>query len=118
MRPLTVLYGDPSTLRAHRDVAGVEEARRRLFRMSFDPHHCVERRWGASGPELATCGGGALKRRWYEAEQRLRNQTDRTYDARMDFSLSELEATGGAGPLQPPDTDARGYLLSEQQKWR
>ena len=95
-----------------------EEARRRLFRMSFDPHHCVERRWGASGPELATCGDGALKRRWYEAEQRLRNQTDRTYDARMDFSLSELEATGGAGPLQPPDTDARGYLLSEQQKRR
>ena len=97
---------------------GYEEARQRLFRLSFDPHHCVERRWGAVGAELASCRDGALKQRWYEAEQRLRNQIDRTYEARMDFSLGELEAGGGAGPLQPPDTDVRGYLLAEQQKRR
>ena len=38
---------------------GYEDARRRLFRLSFDPYHCVERRWGADGAELATCRDGA-----------------------------------------------------------
>ena len=52
-----------------RVLLGYEEARRRLFRLSFDPYHCVERRWGATGAELATCRDGALKRRWYDAEQ-------------------------------------------------
>jgi len=28
---------------------GYEEARARLFRLSFDPYHCVERRWGGGG---------------------------------------------------------------------
>jgi hypothetical protein len=88
-----------------------EEARRRLFHLSFDPYHCVERRWGAAGPEAATCRDGALKQAWYEAEQRLRNQIDRAYEARMDFSLRELQA-GAGGAAAPPDTDARGYLLA------
>ncbi len=51
----------------------VSAARRRgaLFRLSFDPHHCVERRWGAEGAELAPAAATApLKRAWYEAEQR------------------------------------------------
>ena len=30
------------------------------------------------------------KRAWYEAEQRLRNQPERTYDVRMGFSLADL----------------------------
>ena len=90
---------------------GYEEARQRLFRLSFDPYHCVERRWGASGPEAATCRDGALKQAWYEAEQRLRNQIDRAYEARMDFTLRDLQA-GAGGVAAPPDTDARGYLLA------
>ncbi|HEY0266021.1 MAG TPA: hypothetical protein VGC16_04670 [Rhizomicrobium sp.] len=96
---------------------GYEEARRRLMRLSFDPYQCVERRWGAVGGELAACRDGALKRRWYDAEQRLRNQIDRTYEARMDFGLGELEA-GQGGVAAPPDTDTRAYLVSEQQKGR
>ncbi len=92
-----------------------EEARLRLFRMSFDPHHCVERRWGASGPELASCRDGTLKRRWYDAQQRLRNQIDRSYEARMDFSLSELEA-GRGGVTAAPDTDASAFLAGQQQR--
>jgi hypothetical protein len=95
-------------------VLGYEEARRRLFRMSFDPYHCVERRWGAEGAELASCRDGGLKRRWFEAEQGLRNQIDRSYEARMDFSLQELEARlPGTGPASPPDTDTRAFLLSQ-----
>jgi hypothetical protein len=57
---------------------GYEEARRRLFRMSFDPYNCPELRWGAQDAELASCRDGGTKRAWYAAEQHLRNQIDRT----------------------------------------
>lgn len=91
-----------------------EEARRRLFLMSFDPYHCIERRWGATAPrELATCRDGALKQAWYAAEQGLRNQIERTYDVEMGFTLGELQRAGpGRGVPAPPDIDARAYLLS------
>jgi formylglycine-generating enzyme required for sulfatase activity len=91
-----------------------EDARRRLFQISFDPYQCVERRWGATDPEeLSSCPDGDTKRAWYAAEQNLRNQIDRTYDARMDFSLADLQTPGpGKGVPTPPDTDARAYLLS------
>ena len=96
---------------------GYEEARRRLFRFSFDPYQCVERRWGAEGAELATCADGRVKRAWYEAEQSLRNQIDRTYDVRMDWSLAELAAGGQSiGVRQPPDTDTRAFLLAQKEK--
>ena len=93
---------------------GYDDARRRLFLMSFDPYHCVERRWGATDAnELSTCRDGALKQAWYAAEQKLRNQIDRTYDAQMDFTLSELRVPGtGRGVAAPPDTDVRAYLVS------
>ncbi|HEY0107013.1 MAG TPA: hypothetical protein VGB91_13090 [Rhizomicrobium sp.] len=93
-------------------VLSYEEARKRLFAMSFDPYHCVERRWGASDPrELASCADGPAKRAWYAAEQRLRNQLDRTYDVEMGFSLDELTAhVPGSGVDAPPDTDVRTYL--------
>jgi hypothetical protein len=90
---------------------GYEEARQRLFLLSFDPYACVEARWGAVGAEARSCRDGESKRAWYAAEQRLRNQIDRTYEARMDFTLRELEA-GQGGVAAPPDTDARAYLLA------
>jgi hypothetical protein len=91
---------------------GYEEARRRLFLLSFDPYHCVERRWGATDArELGSCADGALKHDWYVAEQPLRNQLDRTYDAQMAFSLGELRAhVPGSGVAAPPDIDVRTYL--------
>ena len=89
-----------------------EEARKRLFLMSFDPYHCIERRWGASDPrELATCRDGETKRAWYGAEQYLRNQIDRTYDVQMGFSLGALQAhVEGSGVAAAPDIDVRTYL--------
>jgi hypothetical protein len=64
-----------------------------------------------------------VKRAWYRAEQRLRNQIDRTYEARMDFTLAQLQEGRSVdesrsdqkkmiGVAEPPDTDARGWLLS------
>ncbi len=88
------------------------EVERRLFALSFDPHHCAERRWGAQEPdELATCADGPDKRAWYEAEQRLRNQPDRTYDARMGFALADLRrGVAGSGIDQPPVVDVLALL--------
>ena len=94
---------------------GYEEARKRLFRMSFDPYQCVERRWGAATDELSSCPDGATKQAWYLAEQSLRNQIDRTYEARMDWSLAELQA-GGIGVAMAPDTDARTFLIAQKEK--
>jgi formylglycine-generating enzyme required for sulfatase activity len=91
-----------------------EEVRKRLFRLSFDPYHCVEHRWGASDPsELSTCRDDSVKQAWYSAEQNLRNQIDRTYDARMDYTLPDLQTPGpGKGVANPPDVDVRSFLLS------
>lgn len=89
-----------------------DEARLRVFDFSFDPYHCPELRWGArSAEELASCPDGELKHAWYDAQQRLRNQTERTYDAQMGFSLSELRAGApGSGQDAPPDTDVMAAL--------
>ena len=75
------------------------ETIQRLYKMSFDPYHCVELRWGASSAaELATCATNTgEKLAWYKAEQRLRNSHDRKYDQRMGWSLAELQARGDMG---------------------
>lgn len=93
-------------------VLSFDAARQRVFDFSFDPHHCPELRWGATAAEeLATCPDGNDKRAWYDAQQRLRNQTERSYDARMGFSLADLEARApGSGWDVPPDTDVMGAL--------
>lgn len=84
----------------------------RLFGLSFDPYDCIERRWGASSAEeLATCANTPTKERWYQGLQRLRNQIDRTYDARMDFTIKDLEAkVPGSGVDTPPDVDLRRMI--------
>ena len=81
------------------------ELGKRLFKLSFDPYQCIERRWGAVDPaELGTCADDADKRAWYEAEQRLRNQINRTYDAHMGFSLGQLQQRAtGSGVDHPPE---------------
>ena len=93
---------------------GYEEVRRRLFWLSFDPYHCIERRWGAATPEVSTCRDDADKFAWYAAEQYLRNQIDRTYDARMNFDPDELKQGPGPGKgvAAAPDIDVRTYLLA------
>ena len=88
----------PISLERHAVQLGYEEVRRRMFLLSFDPYHCIERRWGATQPvEAMTCRDDATKSEWYAAEQALRNQIDRTYDARMDFSARRTEARRRAG---------------------
>jgi hypothetical protein len=64
--------------------------------------------------ELATCGDDANKTAWYTQEQWLRNQWERRYDARMDYTLPELRGPlPGAGIADAPDIDIVTYLRSE-----
>ncbi len=89
----------------------LEQIRKRLFALSFDPYHCAELRWGASGGELATCPDGQNKRLWYAREQRLRNQHIRRYDIKMDMSLEELaQPTANNGVATPIDIDIEKFL--------
>jgi hypothetical protein len=76
----------------------------RLYQMSFDPYHCVELRWGASGAERDSCEDDRKKLRWYDAEQRLRNSADRTYDIDMAFDLDDLNrhARGSGTDIRAP----------------
>ena len=92
------------------------ELKKRLFLMSFDPHHCVERRWGAtSTEELRTCPDDGLKQAWYEAQQRLRNQTVRTIGDRMNFTIEDLrrqarESSDEVGDDEPPVIEIASLL--------
>ena len=93
-------------------VLGFEEIKRRLFALSFDPHHCIERRWGAdAAAELESCTDGPGKAAWYVAQARLRNQLVRTYGEKMDWTLAELQnGSLDIGISAPPDVDALTVL--------
>jgi hypothetical protein len=94
----------------------LEAARQRLFNMSFDPYHCPEMRWGARKPqELQSCTDDQNKRAWFDAERWLRNQTERRYDVRMDYSVDQLGAgpKPGVGTQTAPDIDIVTYLKSQ-----
>lgn len=94
----------------------------RMYKMSFDPYHCVELRWGASSEEeLSSCDSDSEKRAWYKAEQRLRNSLDRKYDKKMGWNLDELQnrgdmVEGSAAQSVGSDTqvplDVRSYILN------
>jgi hypothetical protein len=86
----------------------------RAFKLSFDPYHCVELRWGAEGEELHSCKNDSSKLLWYKNEQYLRNQIHRRYDDRMGFTVEELaDLRPGNGVAQPPDIDMVGFLKSQ-----
>ncbi len=96
---------------------GFEEVSNRLFDLSFDPHHCVERRWGATAPEeLASCKDDPLKNEWYKAQQRLRFQVTRTYGEVMGWGLAELKNPKlDIGIPEPPDVDTLAVLVGQQE---
>jgi hypothetical protein len=91
---------------------GFDDGVRRLFTMSFDPYQCAERRWGAtSETELASCKDDVVKTRWYMAEQNLRNQADRSYVPRAQFTLADLEqGVPGSGVKKPPECDVAAMI--------
>ena len=90
------------------------EVLRRLYALSYNPYHCPELRWGAStGQEFSTCVDSDEDLRWYAAEQRLRNQIERTYDINMAFRVEDLERrVPGSGVDQGPKVDIYNFLLN------
>lgn len=91
---------------------GFDDLLDRLFLMDFDPYHCIERRWGATQPdELAGCPDDEIKQRWYKAEQRLRNQSERSHVSRPDFTLNDLETHAlASGADQNPPVDIKDLI--------
>jgi hypothetical protein len=82
----------------------------RLFAMSFDPYMCIEARWGDDSP---ACPDDPAKRRWYAAEQRLRNSPDTPYGRTVAFSVADLEQHApGSGIDSPPDVDVRALIAA------
>jgi hypothetical protein len=93
----------------------LDQARERMYDISFDPYHCVELRWGAKGRELATCRNDQSKFAWYQAEQWMRFQHERNTEAFTGFSLSELDGPKpGAGVASGPDLDVIAFLTRNQ----
>jgi hypothetical protein len=96
-------------------VFNLDQARARIYDISFDPYHCPELRWGGQGSELNSCHDDHTKRTWYEREKWLRFQHERNTDAYTGFTLDEL--TGpmpGAGVASGQDLDVIAFLKNNQ----
>lgn len=83
-----------------------------LFDLSFSPYQCAELRWGGIGGTPASCLADPAKAQWYQAERKLRNQLERTYDVKMDYSAQDLLTGAGVnlGVERAPDVDIRRAL--------
>lgn len=65
---------------------------RRADKMSFDPYHCPELRWGATGREAATCQQAEGSMEWYQAQAPLRTQRSRDTAGKYDYDLTEARS--------------------------
>ena len=94
----------------------IEKVRAQLFKLSFDPYHCIELRWGET--QLPASCLDPSKLSWYQAEQRLRNQTVRNDSIATNFTLQDLlnHREGPAGQDQAPDTDVIKFLQGVQSE--
>ena len=85
----------------------LRDVMQRVYAISFDPYDCIELRWGASGAERDTCTDSEKKLRWYEAEQRLRNDPARM--TAVAYDVDDLERSkNGSDP--PPPVDIRALI--------
>lgn len=80
----------------------------RLFLMSFDPYHCPELRWGRYSKSYCS---DSDKYDWYDSEQGLRNQLERTYDLFMGYNAQQTKEL--LGVKNPPVVDLRKRLIQD-----
>jgi len=114
-------YGSPECIFQYESSAGkkvtlsLEDVFARLWRLSFDPYHCPELRWGAAqtdesgekSAEFATCPDSRRKLYWYDKERRLRNRITR---------LLRRATMAHRGPDTPEDIDIPSLLECYQSK--
>lgn len=64
----------------------------RMSLLSFDPYHCIEKRWGArTMTESKSCKDGEEKNEWYRTTQFLRNITSRPSGLNTNKTLREMQ---------------------------
>ena len=66
----------------------LEQVRQRMFKISFDPYHCADLRWGDEASGKASCPEDM---RWYNSQQYLRNMTEKTSDSHK-MTVEQMEA--------------------------
>ncbi|HVK61372.1 MAG TPA: hypothetical protein VM432_07470, partial [Bdellovibrionales bacterium] len=93
-----LVYTSRSGVRQSLDL---EQVRLRLFKISFDPYHCIDLRWGDVAAGERVCGEDM---RWYNAEQYLRNLTVRDLESNHGLSIEEMEIVN-ADKNSPPAYD-------------
>jgi len=87
----------------------LQESLDSLFKLSFDPYHCIELRWGLSGSDLNSCSQSEDKWDWYRAQQPLRNQIERDYSKFMGYDINEL-VRSDLGVEETPQIDVKELL--------
>lgn len=90
---------------------GFDQLVARLTKISFDPYHCPERRWGAEGAELSTCTDNANKKAWYDAEAIVRHHLDKDWKASGPIDITDLQyGRVGFGKPKAPDLDVKSFI--------
>lgn len=100
-RPLAYTKSDGT-----KQVLSLQNIFERAYTMSFDPFHCPELRWGATGAELMSCRTNPSKNAWYEAEQPLRNRVWRPAFQPGDYDLNTLFADAKSGKMERTEMGA------------
>jgi hypothetical protein len=86
----------------------LEEVRQRMFKISFDPYQCADLRWGDEASGKASCPEDM---RWYNAQQYLRNMTEKTADNHK-MTVGQMEAQNNAKNKSFEwNTDIRQYIV-------
>lgn len=89
----------------------LEQVHMNMFKMSFDPYHCADLRWGdvATGSQYCT-----EDMRWYNAEGYLRKLTEKNSDNHA-LTVDQMEMQNAAKSAAPvPNSDIAAYIKSLQ----
>lgn len=89
----------------------LEQVHSRMYKISFDPYHCADLRWGDSQTGLQACSEDV---RWYNAEQYLRNMMEKV-PGDQEMTVDQMERKNAASAAASyPNTDFVAYIKSLQ----
>ena len=86
----------------------LEEVRQRMFKISFDPYQCADLRWGDEAAGKASCPEDM---RWYNAQQYLRNMTEKVVN-NTNLTVDQMERENSVRNKSFEwNTDVRQYIV-------